>query len=54
MNNKLLKTIIKNLSDAPRIAAAQTLKELNSPEERAEATRIFAALNITPKGGKND
>lgn len=49
MTNKTLKTIIKNLANAPAIAAAQALKELHSPAERAEASRIFAALNIKTK-----
>lgn len=49
MTNKTLKTIIKNLANAPTIAAAQALKELNTAAERAEASRIFNALNIKPQ-----
>lgn len=49
MTNKTLKTIIKNLANAPAIAAAQALKDLNTPEEKAEARRIFNALNIKPQ-----
>ena len=44
MKNHVIKTIIKNLSNAPQLAAAQTLKELQTPEERAEANRIFNAI----------
>lgn len=49
MTNKTLKTIIKNLANAPAIAAAQAIKELNTQEEKAEARRIFNALNIKPQ-----
>ena len=31
-------------NNAPRLAAAQTLKELQTPEERTEANRIFNAI----------
>lgn len=49
MTNKTLKTIIKNLANAPAIAAAQAIKELTTPAEKAEAIRIFSALNIKPQ-----
>lgn len=49
MTNKTLKTIIKNLANAPAIAAAQALKELNTAAEKSEAFRIFNALNIKPQ-----
>lgn len=48
MKNKTLKTIIKHLANAPRHAAREALKECTTEEEKAEALRIFRALDITP------
>ena len=45
MTNRVLKLIIKNLSNAPQIAAQKTIDELEG-QEKEEAIRIFKALNI--------
>lgn len=52
MNNKTLKTIIKALAEAPKHAAREALKRLETDEERDEARRIFKALNIDPNDPK--
>lgn len=51
MTNKVLKAIIKNLSNAAtpeqrKQAARRTMSELCTEYERQEAQRIFNALNI--------
>jgi hypothetical protein len=52
MKNNTLKVIIKALAEAPTAAAREALKQLKTEEERNEARRIFAALNILPAEDK--
>ena len=49
MSKSVLKVIIKNLANAPAIAAQKAIKQLQTEEEREEARRIFNALGITPE-----
>jgi hypothetical protein len=48
MKNKVLKEIIKQLANAPTLAAQKAIENLKTPEDKEEARRIFQALNITP------
>ena len=43
-----MKKALKALANAPRAAAAAVLNDCKTPEERAEALRLFKALNIAP------
>ena len=52
MKNSTLKTIIKALAEAPKHAAREALKRLETDEEKAEARRIFKALDIDPNEPK--
>lgn len=49
MNKSTIKTIIKELANAPAIAAREVLEQLQTDDERAEALRVFRAVGITPE-----
>lgn len=54
MSKTVIKTIIKELANAPATAAREVLEKLQTDDERAEALRIFRAVGINPeppKGG---
>lgn len=53
MTNKVMKIIIKNLANAPQIAAKKTLEEL-SGQDKEEAIRIFKALKISVSDDEDD
>ena len=52
MAKTVIKTIIKELANAPATAAREVLQQLKTEEERAEALRIFAAVGIDPEPPK--
>lgn len=52
MSKAVIKAIIKELANAPAIAAREVLEKLPSEAERDEARRIFSAVGIIPEPPK--